>query len=625
MEIDTLRPRASCYSGFLLSVQYAEQIHGFSHRRYQMKRLHNWMRAVGTTLTIAALTGMSVFASDSAAAKETETDAAIGSELEAEAPTAEVTGGAIRGYCNEAGTVAIFKGIPYAADAGGENRWKSPQPVEEWEGILDCTEFGASAVQSVSSSDGDDADAAADVDFSEDLLAELASFFGGGDSSLENGNAVYTDEYNLSSDAEISEDCLNLNVWTPVDGGTGMPVIVYIHGGGFTGGGSSIDVYDGEALAENGVVYVSINYRVGIFGYLATSELAEEDGDGVAGNYGLRDQIAALEWVQENIEEFGGDPDNVTIIGQSAGAGSVNALVSSPKAEGLFQNAWAMSFPSADFYWSTQKEKTAEGDALFEGMTLEEMRALSAEELLNNYSMSLQAINIDGVYVPDSIEACLNSGIANDVNYVTGIVPGDTSMFYMMSYSESGIAAAEEDGTEEEYYLSVLEGLVGEYAQAAAQAYPLGEDLEESIQNFEEALLLANAYWITSSHDYGTEGNSYIYYFNHQIPGSSYVFHSSDIGYFLNHFSDVREGYWTGEDYELGETLSSYLINFAAAGDPNGTDVNGEILPEWSAAEGGFTVLGIEEEISEFTISNEELAFWNYYISSLNSESAATD
>ena len=287
-------------------------------------------------------------------AQETAADAAD--------TTVEVEGGMISGEYNEDGSVAVYKGIPYAAAPVGDLRWQAPQEVEPWDGVRECTEWGASAIQ-----------------------PEQAPFM------------MWSTEF-IIEDTGYSEDCLTLNVWTSTDSESEKkPVIVYIHGGGFTSGGSSCEVYDGEYIASQDVVYVSINYRVGILGFLATTALSEESEEGVSGNYALMDQIAALQWVHDNIEQFGGDPDNVTIMGQSAGASSVNMLVSSPKAAGLFNKAVSMSYNNIDTVLPTMEEKEAQGDELFQDMTLEEMRELSTEELL---AMSWSSSPcIDGVYV----------------------------------------------------------------------------------------------------------------------------------------------------------------------------------------------------------------------------------
>src|ERR1700733_3074289 len=206
--------------------------------------------------------------------------------------------GLVAGTHSADGKVVIFKGIPFAAPPVGELRWKEPQPVSPWKGVSKATEFGARCMQAL----------------------------------------IYEDM--VFRDAGPSEDCLYLNVWTPgVSAKTKLPVMVWIYGGGFQAGATSEPRQDGEHLAHKGVVVVSMNYRLGIFGFFVHPGLAAESPHHAAGNYGLMDQTAALRWVQRNVNAFGGDPNNVTIFGESAGSFSVSAQVASPLAKGLFQKA----------------------------------------------------------------------------------------------------------------------------------------------------------------------------------------------------------------------------------------------------------------------------------------------
>src|ERR1700761_368190 len=210
--------------------------------------------------------------------------------------------GLVSGVTNSTGDVTAYKGIPFAAPPVGDLRWKAPQPVKHWDGVRKCDAFGPSPMQ-----------------------PKPTPFM------------VYTSEF-LIPESPISEDCLYLNVWTNAKSSSDKKaVFVWIYGGGFGSGGSACPIYDGEAMAKKGVIVVTINYRVGVFGFLAHPELTKESPDKASGNYGLLDQIAALKWVQKNIAAFGGDPDRVTIAGQSAGSMSVNCLMASPLAKGLFQ------------------------------------------------------------------------------------------------------------------------------------------------------------------------------------------------------------------------------------------------------------------------------------------------
>ena len=215
--------------------------------------------------------------------------------------TIKVDGGMISGATNATGDVHIFKGIPFAAPPVGDLRWKEPQPVVSWSGIKKCDAFGASPMQG-----------------SPEPFGPWSAEF-------------------LIPKTPISEDCLYLNVWTGASSAKEKrPVVLWIYGGGFVSGGSGVPVYDGEAMAKKGVIFVSANYRVGIFGFFALPDLAKESAHHSSGNYALLDQVAAIKWIKKNIGSFGGDPDNITIAGQSAGSMSVNCLVASPLCKGLF-------------------------------------------------------------------------------------------------------------------------------------------------------------------------------------------------------------------------------------------------------------------------------------------------
>ena len=224
-------------------------------------------------------------------------------------PILTIEGGQVQGVATDIAGVTAYKGIPYAAPPLGDLRWKAPQPVVPWDGVKVCDRFGHPSFQAV--------------------------HYPGG----------YTLEWGYGEEAPFSEDCLYLNVWTTAPGKTDakLPVAYWIHGGGYREGWGSEPEFDGEEFAAHGVVLVSINYRLGVFGFLAHPELAAESPNGVSGNYGVLDMIQGLKWVKENIAQFGGDPDNVMIFGQSAGGGAVRTLVESPLARGLFNKAVIMS------------------------------------------------------------------------------------------------------------------------------------------------------------------------------------------------------------------------------------------------------------------------------------------
>lgn len=505
---------------------------------------------------------------------------------EEKAPEASVTGGTISGYENKDGDILIFKGIPYAAAPVGENRWKAPQPVEAWEGVRKCTEYSAAAMQ-----------------------AEQAPFF------------MWTDEFIIDTSLGYSEDCLYLNVWAPREAEE-APVIVFIHGGGNNSGGASCDVYDGEGIAKKGAVYVSLNYRVGIFGFLASSALSEEDPDGISGNYAIKDQIAALKWVQENIAAFGGDPENVTIIGQSAGCDDVNMLTISPEAAGLFKNAVAESYDNLIYEGQNVSlaEKEAEGDAAFDGRSLEEMRELDAADVMALEGISIN-FSIDDKYVIGQYADVLKEGKGNDVNTISGMVPGDDLMFGSFLTSSSiftQLMGMELDPTTVEDYETCVAERFGDAAEDFLALYPAESDeaipalLQQIDNDYMIALMETNA----ALRSLNGSASHYVYFFDHVMPGEEAElwgsFHTADVPYFLNHFSEARADYWTDEDYALGEAMSTCLVNIAFTGDPNGDD-----LPAWEAYAGEYTYMNFGDAAEPSALSAEKEAWFKAYFAGI--------
>ena len=489
----------------------------------------------------------------------------------------EVDGGKITGTLSSDSKVAIYKGIPYAAPPVGELRWKVPQPVDSWRGVKECTDFGPSAIQSAQ-----------------------APFM------------MWSKEFIIDTSKGYSEDCLNLNVWSKTESTTNKrPVIVYMHGGGFTSGGSSCDVYDGEAIAKKDVVYVSINYRVGIFGYLAHPELSAESKDGVSGNYGVLDQVEALKWVKKNISKFGGDPNNVTIAGQSAGSASVNVLTMTPKAKGLFKNAVAMSYNTINTKFDTMAKKEADASELFKGKTLKDMRAMSTDQLLSlNYS---SGPCVDGNVVPKNQLDMLKEGTANDVNLMTGMVTGDTLLFSVLPKALFTAPTTMKKAD----LITAIKTTFGDYADECLSAYPINSD--EAISQFNEinqdGMMVLESY-LAKARALKSKNPTYIYKFTHVMPGEKSsefgAFHTADVPYFLNHFSTERKSYWTQTDYTLGDQMSSYLVNFAKTGNPNGDN-----LEKWDAYNGNMSFMNLGDSISTTTVSKDKAKFWEDYYRSV--------
>ncbi|HIT90615.1 MAG TPA: carboxylesterase family protein [Candidatus Merdenecus merdavium] len=489
---------------------------------------------------------------------------------ESEVPV-KIQGGKITGTLSEDSKIRIYKGIPYAAPPVGQLRWKAPQPVVPWEGIKECIQYSANAIQ-----------------------------------PPQNPFMFWSEEFIVDTTKGYSEDCLYLNVWTKSKkADKKRPVIVYIHGGANVSGGASCDVYDGTEIAKKGIVYVSINYRVGILGFLAHPSLSEESADGISGNYAILDQITALKWVKNNIDKFGGDPDHVTVVGQSAGAFNVNSLVISPLAKGLFKNAFTMSFNIINSEAVSLSDKEEEGLKVFEGKTLEEMRAMSTDELLKlNYVASTC---VDGLVFTGSALETYKAKAANNVTLITGMVDGDSILFPILSSGE--MFGYTKSMTKTQYETAVKEQF-GAYANECLKAYPpLSDDALDVFHqvNRDGAMALQN--YLAKARSLQSVDKTYIYNFSHVMPGvdsaNMKAFHTSDVPYWLNYFSPLREEYWAKIDYKLGEQMSNYLVNFAETGNPNGKEET-----SWKPYNGKMSYLNIGDEISIYNMSDTQVKFW---------------
>ncbi len=476
-----------------------------------------------------------------------------GKEQVADAPfdTVKVEGGVVSGTKNTAGDVHIFKGIPFAAPPVEALRWRAPQKVQAWQGVKACDHFAASPMQ------------APPVPFS-----------------------MWTKEF-LIPDAPISEDCLYLNVWTAAASvKERRPVLVWIYGGGFMSGGSGVPIYDGEAMAKKGIVFVSINYRVGIFGFFAHPALSSESPAHSSGNYGILDQVAALEWVQQNIAAFGGDPSNVTIAGQSAGSMSVNCLVASPLAKGLFTKAIAQS--GANFTKGNVSLKTAEaeGEKIMQSAkanSIDALRKLPAAELMGK-AQGFRGPVIDGYVLPDDIVTLFKERKANKVTLLTGWNEDEGLLFGPVknasNYKQDAIA---QYGNDADKFLGYFPG--ENDAEAAASQLKLSRDQIFGVQNYAWANIASSR-----------ESVVYVYRFTRKVPATGeYVkygaFHTGEVPYAYDNLRFVDRP-WEAADQQLASTMSGYWANFVKTGDPNGTG-----LPVWerySSADKRIMELGLQ-------------------------------
>ena len=433
--------------------------------------------------------------------------ALFGCSRPAVSPVLSIEGGQVQGVTTDIPGVFVFRGIPYAAPPIGDLRWKEPQPVVPWEGVKLCDTFGHPSYQAV--------------------------HYPGG----------YTTEWGYGDEAPYSEDCLYLNVWTKAPGQTGkkLPVALWIHGGGYREGWGTEPEFDAQEWGGKDVVIVSINYRLGVFGFLTHPALSAESPHGVSGNYGILDQIEALKWIRKNIEQFGGDPDNVMIFGQSAGAGSVKTLCESPLARGLFHKAVIMSgggltvaspipaMRGGIFRTVSLPDAEQEAKEVFDwaGLTdLQKMRAASTETvyalgtIYNGATGKAGYITgspiVDGYVSLESFDDAAKDGSLADVPYMIGYTLND------MGDMSEGIAAFCLDREEK-----------GAKAWAYEFARPLPDDGSQPS--------------VTA-----------------RLKGA---FHSSDLWFV---FKSLRHCWrpWTRGDWDLSEKMLTAWTNFAKTSDP---------------------------------------------------------
>ena len=494
----------------------------------------------------------------------------------------EVTGGQITGALSEDGSVAIYKGIPFAAPPVGDLRWKAPQPVEGWNGVKECTEFGPVEYQPFK-------------DVSDMELLQSQPWM-----------QPYTKDFLVNEEEHVAdEDCLYLNVWAPA-GETKQkkPVIVYVHGGGFDEGSGAIKVYTGEEIARNeGLVYVSINYRFGIFGFLTTPELDAESENGTSGNYGLMDVAASLQWVHDNIAKFGGDPDNVTLVGQSAGGIAVECMVASPLAKGLINRAVILSGNAIGSAHRTASKETVQAafSEAYPEATLMDLRASSSGEVWNSYRLKGDVV-IDGYVLTAQMEDTMKAGKQNPVDLLLSFVEGDFFTFFIPV----------DISTIDSYEAYVKENY-GDKAADILAVYPVESD-EDAYAMYKQVCIDAEimTLYVYAKLNEKTGRTAYIDYFTHTLPGpfDCGAFHTADVPYWNGALGGRAE--WLEDiDYDISKVMQKYLADFAASGNPNG-----EGLTEWAAYNGetplSYLHIG-DNEFEMIEMPSDRFGFWRGY------------
>ena len=464
------------------------------------------------------------------------------------------TGGQLQGVVADG--VASFKGIPFAAPPLGDLRWQAPEPAKPWSGVRKADSYAPGCMQDP------------------------------GMSKM------------MGSSPNVSEDCLYLNVWTAAKtAGEILPVMVWIHGGAFVSGMTGTPMFDGTKFAKKGVVLVSIAYRLGVFGFMAHPELSRESGKG-SGTYGIQDMIAGLQWVKNNIAQFGGDPSRVTIFGESAGGIAVGMLSAAPQAKGLFQRAISESGGSfappriadgAGMNVAALKPAESAGESFLKKLgaaDIKAARALSAEQIQKaagggtGGGASFWPV-ADGNVLPGDPYELYEKGHFNDTPILVGTNSNEGGLFMRGPATPASFEKQIRSG-------------YGERADVMLNAYPHATDAEAARASADLFREFAFAWptwaWARMQSQKG-KGKAFVYYFDHRTPASpDGANHGAEVSFVFGNFGGPGGGAPSPEDLALSDLIRSYWINFAGTGDPNGSG-----LPQWPV----------------FTEKNQKVMFFN--------------
>lgn len=447
--------------------------------------------------------------------------------------------GKVSGADTDNSAIVVFKGIPYAAPPIGPLRWQPPQPSAIWTGVRKADHFSSSCMQNIRGEH---------LPWTREFMAQYP----------------------------ISEDCLYLNVWTSIKpDNVHRPVLIWIHGGGFIEGAASPAIYNGEQLAQQGIVVVSINYRLGVFGFLAHPELTSESPHHASGDYGLEDVVAALRWVHNNIAAFGGDPNWITIAGQSSGAAAVIYLTASPLAKGLFQGAieesGAYITPPDTHSLADAEEQGVVFTTALNAHSIAQMRRIPASELIAAQQKARFRPDVDGWFLPETISAIFNAGRQNDVPTITGLNADENS-----SSSKYGKLTPDE-------FKQQAKERYGNLANEFLKLYPANSQVETILaQKTSDRDRARVAMYLWAMNRSSTaKFAAYTYYFGRAIPWPEHpefgAFHSAEIPYWFRNLGMLKRPY-TRVDRKISDEMSGYLIHFIKTGTPNKQG-----LPVWPA------------------------------------------
>jgi len=448
--------------------------------------------------------------------------------------------GPVSGYFNERTGVTAYKGIPFAAPPVGPLRWKPPQPVQPWKGTKECVQFGASPMQ-----------------------PKPVSF-------------LFLGPEFVVPASPISEDCLFINVWTAArSAGEKRPVLVWIYGGGFVTGGAAAPGYSGEALARLGIIFVSFNYRLGIFGFFSHPELTAESSHHSSGNYGLMDQIAALQWVKKNIRAFGGDPDRITIAGQSAGSASVNCLLASPLTPGLLQGAigesGSMVLENPLLRMRTREDAELDGERVTKSLqakNLDDLRRIPAEDLQKK-GFGFYSPTIDGYVEPRSVAETYKLDKQIHVPFLTGW-NADEGIILGMESKENFAKQSAQFGADSNLFKKYFPSATD--SESTASQIRLSADKTIGLSSYAWAL----------EQNKNNPAKTFLYQFTRKPPATGDkkrfgAYHTAEIGYALHNLDSIQRA-WEPGDLRLENELSSYWVQFVKTGDPNQSG-----LPAWKS------------------------------------------